>query len=190
MLRINHQQIDQFQINYQFRSRLRLHSSSSRSTLNDILHSTFMNLLFMAWFFYSAISNFVLCVILTQFKYNTHTDMVEMSIQWFIFCAFFNLLCVIFISMSSSRRATIHFMCYLSIRMQMNVYVESFKTFWRCESTEHQIWTGISRKTQIEFVKWSQNMAQIGTVSNVHVHIQMKLITRLRLWLNRHSHTC
>lgn len=64
---------------------------------------------------------YALCVILTQFKYNTNTDMVEMSIQWFIFCAFLNLLVRFFFSMSLPCTHYHSLQCYLRIHMQMNV---------------------------------------------------------------------
>lgn len=96
----------------------------------------------------------VRCTILTQFKYNTNTDMVEMSIQWFIFCAYFSLL---FISMSSPRQAPftsallVHTVC-----MQMNVYAESLKTFWRCDSTELSTKYGLGYREKHKLNLWNE----------------------------------
>lgn len=73
MLQINHQQIDQFQINYQFQSQQ--HSWMTFYIRHLWIFTFYGN----GFSIFSAVCS-VLCVILTQFKYNTNTDMVEMSI--------------------------------------------------------------------------------------------------------------
>lgn len=101
----------------------------------------------------------VLCAILTQFKYNTDTDMVEMSIQWFIFCAFFNLL-VLFLIQCLHPAVHHSLQNYLRIRMQMDV--SKLKVSKHFDVVNQLNWVPnmgwISRKTQTKFVKWSQNI--------------------------------